>query len=183
MRLFQNKKPSTPSASEIVCQELRSRFQLNIPLNIQPLYWRLFLIEKNKKSDLSNKQMIYMGNAIIRTVTTEWVFEEYPYSDEGDLTELRVLLCNQNQIKIFEKKLQLSSIAQKLTSSTSIKHFMEGKLIKLLMSRLFLDFGYNPSQVFYIQHVLNAFVDKSKLEKSMPPHKASGFGFVAPHFI
>lgn len=167
MRLFHNKKSSSRGVSEIVCQELFGRFQLKIPQKNLSAYSDIFLVHEKGKSNTEDKYLVYIGNALIRTITTEWVFEEFPHFDEGDLTELRVLLCNQNQIDVFGNKLNLHHLSKKRNPSKKEDFLKEGILLKTLMGRLFIDRGYNRSQVFYIQRVLNAFVDKLKLQNMM----------------
>lgn len=163
IRLFHNKKSSALSISEIVCQELLERFQLKIPQKNCSAYADTFLVYKKEKSGTEDKYFVYIGNALIRTITTEWVFEEFPHFDEGELTALRVLLCNQDQIDVFGNRLNLHDISQKIHLSKKEDSLKQGILLKTFMGRLFIDMGYNPSQVFYIQYVLNGFVDKSKL--------------------
>ncbi len=171
MRLFQNKKPSSRNASQIIYQELFKRFQLKIPVKNRSDYIDVFLNHKKEKSHAYNKHLIYIGNALIRTITTEWIFEEFPYFNEGDLTQLRMILCNQNQIEIFGNKLNLLDISKKFTTSEREINHREGILLKTLIARLFLDMGYNDSQVFYIRHVLNGFVNRLKLENMVIPIK------------
>ncbi len=164
MRLFHHKKLSSRRASQIVAQELLKRFQLKIPLKNRDDFIDVFLMPKKEKSRTHHKHLIYIGNALIRTITTEWVFEEFSSFDEGNLTQLRVILCNQNQIEVFGKKLNLLDISKKFNDPERESIPKEGVLLKTFMGRLFLDMGYNYPQVFYIQHVLNGFVNRSELQ-------------------
>lgn len=161
-------------ASKILRTELRDRFQLKIKPKDYQIYLTAFRTEV-KKSNHPNIQLSYLGNSVIETITIEWLFEEFPSMNEGELNDLRKKIINRETISQFAKKLRLVNLSVKLYPNSNPTIKVPEILLKSLVATIFLLNGYNTAQVFYIQNVLNTFVDKQAIVHTIFNYKESLF--------
>ena len=107
-----------------------------IPNNIE--LYKLALIHKSASveledgSHINNERLEFLGDAVIESVTSDYLFIEYPEYDEGRLTQLRSKIVSRQSLNGIAKKLGLSPaivnaivpmipvIIEKFTSSEKI---------------------------------------------------------------
>ena len=155
--------------------ELRDRFQLVLKPKDYQTYLTVFRTEAKKYSNHPNIQLSYLGNSVIETITIEWLFEEFPVMNEGELNDLRKKIINRESISEFAIKLRLVDLAMKLYPNLNPTMKFPETILKSLVATIFLANGYNTTQVFYIQNVLNPFVDKQAIVHTIFNYKESLF--------
>ena len=62
--------------------------------------------DKNISSQ-SNERLEYLGDAVLGMVIAEYLFNKYPFKDEGFLTEVRSRIVNREHLNQLAKKIGL----------------------------------------------------------------------------
>ena len=118
-----------------------------IPNNIE--LYKLALIHKSASveledgSHINNERLEFLGDAVIESITSDYLFIEYPEYDEGRLTQLRSKIVSRQSLNGIAKKLGLDQcIICNNSVSTTQKHIF-GDAFEAMMGAIYLDQGYN----------------------------------------
>jgi ribonuclease-3 len=127
---------------------------INKRIFINALTHRSFLKSKNVNGLrlTSNERLEYLGDAILDSVVAEYLFKNFPMSEEGDLTKFRSVLVNQRFLAERAKEIELQKYL--LASPTALKSIDDGydtilsDAYESLIGAIFIDRGYEASKEF-----------------------------------
>lgn len=117
-----------------------------IPNNIE--LYKLALIHKSASivvdgQNINNERLEFLGDAVIESVTSDYLFIEYPEYDEGRLTQLRSKIVSRQSLNSIAKRMGLADcVICNHSVSTSQKHIF-GDAFEAMMGAIYLDQGYN----------------------------------------
>ena len=118
-----------------------------IPHNIE--LYKLALIHKSASITLDNGQHInnerleFLGDAVIETVTSDYLFIEYPDKSEGFLTQMRSKMVSRQSLNAVAKRIGLDDhVITHSTNHSSQKHIY-GDAFEAMMGAIYLDQGYD----------------------------------------
>jgi ribonuclease-3 len=128
---------------------------INKKLFINALMHRSFL--KSVKSSNgykinSNERLEYLVDAILDSVVAEYLYKNFPESEEGDLTKYRSVLVNQRFLAERAKDIGLQKYL--LAAPTALKSIEDGydtilsDAYEALVGAIFLDRGYEAAKEF-----------------------------------
>jgi ribonuclease-3 len=128
---------------------------INKKLFINALMHRSFLktvkITNGTKIN-SNERLEYLGDAILDSVVAEYLYKNFPESEEGDLTKYRSVLVNQRFLAERAKDIGLQKFL--LAAPTALKSIEDGydtilsDAYEALVGAIFLDRGYEAAKEF-----------------------------------
>lgn len=138
-------------------KEFRERINysiINKKIFINALTHRSFLKSKNVNGLklTSNERLEYLGDAILDCVVAEYLFKNFPMSEEGDLTKFRSVLVNQRFLAERAKEIELQNYL--LASQTALKSIDDGydtilsDAYESLIGAIFIDRGYEATKEF-----------------------------------
>ena len=117
-----------------------------VPNNIE--LYKLALIHKSASivvdgQTINNERLEFLGDAVIESVTSDYLFIEYPEYDEGRLTQLRSKIVSRQSLNGIAKKMGLDRcVICNHSVSLSQKHIF-GDAFEAMMGAIYLDQGYN----------------------------------------
>lgn len=118
-----------------------------IPNNIE--LYKLALIHKSASITLDNGQHInnerleFLGDAVIETITSDYLFIEFPDKSEGFLTQMRSKIVSRQSLNAVAKRLGLDDhVITNTTNHSSQKHIY-GDAFEAMMGAIYLDQGYD----------------------------------------
>ncbi len=123
------------------------------------------LLTNGSKS--SNERLEFLGDAILGSVVAELLFKNYPYKDEGFLTEMRSKIVNRANLNQLARKMgfdELIVFDQKTVNVQSKHHSMLGDAFEALIGAVYLDKGYNFAQNVILKRIIKPYVDVHTLE-------------------
>lgn len=100
----------------------------------------------------SNERLEYLGDAILDSVVAEYLYKNFPESEEGDLTKYRSVLVNQRFLAERAKEIHLQQYL--LAAPTALKSIEDGydtilsDAYEALVGAIFLDKGYDAAKEF-----------------------------------
>ncbi len=130
----------------------------NPKLYIQALKHRSFLNVSNEKHFSSYERMEFLGDAILSTITAEFLFQKYPESDEGFLTKGKSHLVNK---KTLAHKAEALGLGQFIVMSDGeersggrSRSSILSDVFEALIAAVYLDHGYHTARKFVLDTLL-----------------------------
>ena len=118
-----------------------------IPNNIE--LYKLALIHKSASVELedgshvNNERLEFLGDAVIESVTSDYLFIEFPDRDEGFLTQVRSKMVSRQSLNRIASALGLDKhVISNAAGNTTQKHIY-GDAFEAMMGAIYLDQGYD----------------------------------------
>lgn len=109
----------------------------------------------------SNERLEYLGDAILGAVVAEYLFQKYPYKDEGFLTEVRSRIVNRESLNRLAFKIGLSELVEfEGRKKTAQSHkSIYGDAMEAFIGAIYLDRGFHFSRRYIINKLLQQHYD------------------------
>ncbi len=119
--------------------------------------------EENRKGFLeSNERLEFLGDAVLGLVVAEYLFNKYPFKDEGFLTEVRSRIVNRENLNQLSKKIGLEEIIQYNGHMKGNKQSFKsiyGDALEALVGAVYLDKGHKFTKNFILKKLIIPHVD------------------------
>src|ERR1700744_2348754 len=139
-------------------------------LSLYRLAFRHKSVAQNVKKGVknSNERLEFLGDAVLGSVVAEVLFKQYPYEDEGFLTELRSKIVNRVNLNQLARKLGFEQLIQydNRMVNTTRQGSLLGDAFEALVGAVYLDKGYDFTKNFLVNHIIKSHIDIHKLEQT-----------------
>ncbi|AWU39113.1 ribonuclease III [Blattabacterium punctulatus CPU2] len=126
--------------------------------------------KRNKNYYIDFQRLEFLGDAVLNSIISHFLYEKFPEKKEGELTQVRSkIVCRKNLNEIF-KKLTLTEIFFKKNKSM-ISDNMFGNALESLIGFIYLEIGYQGCQNFVYKKILHFHVNIMKLQKEIFSYK------------
>ncbi|HEV8084234.1 MAG TPA: ribonuclease III domain-containing protein [Chitinophagaceae bacterium] len=107
-------------------------------------------------ADENNERLEFLGDAVLSSLVAHYLFMRYPYKDEGFLTEMRSKMVNRNQLNDIALKIGFKKITfyNRFDNSLKISQIF-GNTLEAVVGAVYLDKGYNNTQLWVTRHIIN----------------------------
>lgn len=119
----------------------------------------------------NNERLEFLGDAILDSVTAEYLFRKYPTQDEGFLTQMRSKMVNRKALNKIAEHMELDIFLRQL-GATRISQTMLGNTFEAFVGAIYLDVGYRQTQLFIINKMLRQYLDVHELETTNTNYKS-----------
>lgn len=146
-----------------------------IPNNIE--LYKLALIHKSSSIEIegcsiNNERLEFLGDAVIESITSDYLFIEYPDYDEGKLTKLRSKLVSRQSLNAIACKLGLDKhIISCRSIHTTQKHIF-GDAFEAMMGAIYLDQGYNFANRLLINQIYSNNISVEEVDETETDFKS-----------
>jgi len=125
-------------------------------------------IKENDSAKNSNERLEFLGDAVLGSVVAALLFKKYPYKGEGFLTEMRSKIVSRANLNILAKKMGLNELIEYDTKMLGYnrKSSLLGDAFEALIGAVYLDKGYERTQRFILNRIIDPFVDIHQLENT-----------------
>ena len=133
------------------------------------LYYRKALTHKSvsfKDANgqiVSNERLEFLGDSILDSVISDYLFNQYKRKDEGFLTQMRSKLVNRKSLNEIAVSLKLHKYI-KVNNITIENNNVLGNAFEALIGAIYLDKGYEFTRTFLIKQVIIKYYDFNFLE-------------------
>lgn len=130
---------------------------------------RSYLNENRGLESSHNERLEFLGDAVLELAVTEYLYEKFPDSTEGDLTAYRASLVN---------AITLSEVAQKINVNDFLllskgeakdtgkaRQYILANTMEAIIGAIYLDQGYDASKYFISKNLFHL-IEKIIEEKS-----------------
>lgn len=117
----------------------------------------------------SNERMEFLGDAILGSVIATLLFKQYPFKDEGFLTEMRSKIVSRSNLNILARKMGLDEFIEydsKMIGFNGKQSSIMGDAFEAMIGAVFLDKGYLHAQDFILNRIVGPMVDIQMLENT-----------------
>lgn len=141
------------------------------------LYKRVFTHTSMEEVDASGKKVNYerlefLGDAVLNTVVSEYLFNELPENNEGALTLMRSKIVRRSFLNEVGAGLGL---IDHLSSSVPEEKYgpdVHGNVFEALVGAVYLDVGFKQCASFIHKSMIDVYVDLEKLQNKVLSHKS-----------
>ncbi len=112
----------------------------------------------------SNERMEYLGDAIFGSVIAHYLFKKFPYRDEGFLTKMRSKIACREFMNKLALKMGISQFIIYQGDKNSKFKSINGDAFEALIGAIYLDKGYNFTEKFIVERIINFHVDMEEIE-------------------
>lgn len=128
--------------------------------------------EKLNGVRLNNERLEYLGDAILSAVVADFLFKQFPYENEGFLTEMRSKIVSRASLNKLSMKLGLLQLIKSGTDSNSKAKSAGGDAFEALIGALYLDKGYRFTKRVIINRIIKIHFDLEHLIESEISYKS-----------
>jgi len=146
------------------------------PKNIQ-VYKKAFLHRSVNKKDTDGNPMNYerlefLGDAMLGTIISKYLYREVPTGDEGYLTKMRSKIVSREHLNELGKDLNLIQFVESRIPKSHFGDNIHGNVFEALVGAIYLDRGYKYCEKFLYSSVINPHVDIEQLEGKIISYKS-----------
>ena len=114
----------------------------------------------------SNERLEYLGDAVLGAVVAEYLFNKFPFKDEGFLTEVRSRIVNRENLNRLAKKIGLAEIIEytgHLRKNSQSFKSIYGDALEALIGAVYLDNNYNYCRKFILKKLIIPHIDLDQI--------------------
>lgn len=129
-------------------------------------------ITDDQGNKINNERLEFLGDAVIESVISEFLFKEMPLAKEGDLSIMRAKIVNRKHLNELGRNLKITDLLQKHFSNNQLGKNISGNLYEALVGAIFLDKGYEGAKRFIYKSMIDTYIDLEKLDKKISSYKS-----------
>ena len=147
-----------------------------VPHNIE--LYKLALIHKSASVTLddgrqiNNERLEFLGDAVIESVTSDYLFIEFPDKNEGFLTQLRSKMVSRQALNEVAKRIGLDEHVIVHHSGGVSQKNIYGDAFEAMMGAVYLDQGYEFVNRLLINNIYRRFLNVDELTLSETDYKS-----------
>lgn len=147
-----------------------------IPNNIE--LYKLALIHKSASVVLENGQHInnerleFLGDAVLESVSSDYLFIEFPDKNEGFLTQLRSKMVSRQTLNEVAKRIGLDDYVITHSSNNLSQKHIYGDAFEAMMGAIYLDQGYDFVNRLLINKIFVEYIKVGSLLESETDFKS-----------
>lgn len=150
----------------------------NKPLNLKPykIATQHTSVAKSVKKGFkeSNERLEYLGDSVLGMVVADYLFQKYPFKDEGFLTEIRSRIVSRDSLNQLARTIGVPQIVKydgKRKTPNSHKS-LYGNTLEALVGAVYIDRGFEASHKFIIKKLLLPHFDIEELISTTRNYKS-----------
>lgn len=121
----------------------------------------------------SNERLEYLGDAVLGMIVANYLFTQFPFKEEGFLTEIRSKIVSRESLNLLARKMGINELIKLDQKSTwAMPKSIYGDALEALIGALFRDKGFIKCQEFIINKIILAHCDLNELVHTVINHKS-----------
>ncbi len=121
---------------------------------------------------INNERLEYLGDAVIDSIISDYLFHHYPEAREGFLTKARARIVSRETLNQLGISMNLDTLIVSNLSSSVTPPNLFGNALEALTGALFIDTGYIRTRRFFIENVLKKYLNLDDLLASDTDYKS-----------
>lgn len=125
-----------------------------------------------KGNSVNYERLEFLGDAMLSSVISAYLFTEVPSGNEGYLTKMRSKIVSREHLNELGRDLKLIDLVQSRIPKDNFGENIHGNLFEALIGAIFLDKGYKYCERFIHYRVISPYVDIERLEGKVISYKS-----------
>ena len=119
----------------------------------------------------SYERLEYLGDAILGMMVAEYLFSQFPFEEEGFLTEIRAKIVNRESLNKLAQKIGLKELVRYNHGSRAHRS-VYGDCMEALIGAVYLDHGFQSCRTFVIRKLIKPHYDLNELISTITNYKS-----------
>lgn len=179
MPLFKKRKNGTLILDKKAFKSHLKRILGTTPYNLRiyemALIHRSATITLPDSTKVNNERLEFLGDSILNSIISDWLFEKFPSANEGFLTKLRSKIVNRDFINELSIKMGIDKILVANLPRANNPRNICGNALEALLGAVFIDRGYNVTKRIFVKHIAGKFIDIEKITSTDNDYKSLVF--------
>jgi len=121
-----------------------------------------------------NERLEFLGDAVLEIIVTEYLYQNYPQTPEGDLTNWRASLVNAKMLYAVAKDLNIEdylllSKGEARDKNTKARQYILANAIEAIIGAMYLDQNIEAPRHFVVNNIITRLADILKNELYVDP--------------
>lgn len=116
-----------------------------------------------EQDSISNERLEFLGDSIIDSVVAEYLYEKFPYEDEGYLTKIKSKLVSRKTLSEIAEAMQIETVLRYHKGRSINISTIVGNAFEAFIGAIYLDGGYGAAQKSLLKTVFRNYVDLNKI--------------------
>lgn len=138
-----------------------------------------FILPDGKR--INNERLEFLGDAVLDTILSDYLFEKFPDANEGFMTKIRSRIVNREILNHLAISMGIDKILVSNVSSNSSTRNLYGDALEALIGALFVDKGFKKTKNLFIKRVFNKYLDLSQIVDTDTDYKSLVFEWIQKH--
>jgi len=121
---------------------------------------------------LNYERLEFLGDSMLGTIISRYLYNEVPNGDEGYLTKMRSKIVSRKHLNELGKDLNLISYVESRIPKSHFGDNIHGNVFEALVGAIYLDRGYKYCDKFINDRVIEPYVDIEQLEGKVISYKS-----------
>ncbi len=121
---------------------------------------------------LNYERLEFLGDSMLGTIISRYLYNEVPNGDEGYLTKMRSKIVSRKHLNELGKDLNLISYVESRIPKSHFGDNIHGNVFEALVGAIYLDRGYKYCVKFINDRVIEPYVDIEQLEGKVISYKS-----------
>ncbi len=121
---------------------------------------------------LNYERLEFLGDSMLGTIISRYLYNEVPNGDEGYLTKMRSKIVSRKHLNELGKDLDLISFVESRIPKSHFGDNIHGNVFEALIGAIYLDRGYKYCEKFISDRVIDPYVDIEQLEGKVISYKS-----------
>jgi len=113
----------------------------------------------------NNERLEYLGDALLNSISAEYLYQKYPNGNEGFLTKMRSKIVKRKTLNYIADAMGLDTLLMEF-NRTHISVSMLGNALEALIGAMYLELGYHKTKKFVTQNLFRKYLDIHNLENN-----------------
>ena len=147
-----------------------------MPHNIE--LYKLALIHKSASvqledgSHINNERLEFLGDAVIESITSDFLFIEFPEHDEGFMTQLRSKIVSRQSLNRIASEIGLDKHVISHAAGNSTQKHIYGDAFEAMIGAIYLDQGYDFANRLLINDIFGRYLSIDDVMQSETDFKS-----------
>jgi len=169
--LFNRKSQATHSQLQLFIRQNFGFKPRNLDIYAQAFSHKSVAKKNAAGLKLSNERLEFLGDSVISTIVSEYLFEKFPNKDEGYLTQMRSKIVSRKSLNSLGEQIGLEPFVKYLKGNFPYKSLL-GNVFEALFGAIYLDKGYKKAKEIFIKKILDQYIDLENLEANIIDYKS-----------
>ena len=119
----------------------------------------------------NNERLEFLGDSVLNTIVAEWLYQHYPDSDEGFLTQMRSKLVSRDNLNRIASEIGLNKLVFNELDQFPCKNVM-GNALEAVIGALFIDAGYDKTKKHLDKFLFVPYINLNSFEQLIIDYKS-----------
>jgi len=130
---------------------------------------------------INNERLEFLGDAVLDTILSDYLFEKFPDASEGFMTKIRSRIVNRDILNNLAISMGIDKILVSNVSQNGSTRNLYGDALEALIGALFVDRGFKKTKSLFIKRVFNKYLDLNKIVDTDTDYKSLVFEWTQKH--